>query len=188
MDEPREAELTQEGFANVMRWWGIGRNRVLEDRVQRFQQLATGIHRAYSEACDGHIEALTLANECVTRSFQGMLGIRRPDELLTMETEALSGLMKATSIQMKSWSDFTQKVQGCYMDVARETTNDIGQEAREVASEAEQQVEQSVRTTRQRIRRAAREADDQIAANEKKLREDPLASTGTPQTPTSKSE
>ena len=165
MDEPREQAESTEGYAKVMGWWGIARNRVVEDRVQRFQQLATGLHRAYSEACGGHIEALSLANECMTRSVQGLFGIRRPDELFAMETEALSGLMKATSIQLKTWSDFTQKVQGCYIDVARETTNDIGQEAREATAEAEQQVEQAVRTTKQRIRRAAKEADDQGAVS-----------------------
>ena len=77
-----------------------------------------------------------------------------------METEVLSGLMKATSLQMKTWSDFSQKIQVCYMDAARDTTSDMEEEAREASSEVEQQVEQTVKATRQRIRRASKEAED----------------------------
>jgi hypothetical protein len=164
MDEQREdAEATVELGHNVMGWWSMGTNRIMEDRVERLQQLASGFHRAYSEACHGQFEAATVANECVTRSVQGLLGGRRPDEFFTLQTEILSGLMKATSLQMKAWSDFNQTIQGCYMDVARSTTSDIGQEAREVTSEVEQQVEQTIQATRQRIRRAAKERDEQSA-------------------------
>jgi hypothetical protein len=162
MDEQREqADVTEQRFGAVMGWWGIGSNRVIEDRVQRFQQLASGLHRAYSEACHDQLEALSVANECVSRSFQGFLNGPRPDEIFAAETEVLSGLMKATSLQMQAWSDFSQKIQGCYVDVARETASDIGQEAREVTSEVEEQVQQTIRATKQRIRRAAKAPDDQ---------------------------
>jgi hypothetical protein len=164
MDEQRErAEATLEQPGSLMGWWGIGTNRVIKDRVQRFEQLASGFHRAYSEACDGHFEVLAAANECVTRSFQGLLNSRRPDEFFAAQSEVLSGLTKLTTLQMKAWTEFGQRIQGCYMDVARDTTSDIEHEAREATSEVEQQVEQTIQSTRQRIRRAAREVNDQGA-------------------------
>ena len=180
MDEQRDKpEANVEGFGTAMGWWGIDANQLVENRIQRFQQFASSLHRAYSQACEGQFEALTLANECVTRSVQELLGVRRPEELFAAETEVLSGLMKATSLQMKTWTDFTQNIQGCYMDVVRETTNDLGREAREVASEVEQQVEQNVQATKQRTRRNPKGADDQSSANERELRDRLLASTST---------
>ena len=180
MDEQHgQAGSTLEQYGHVRGWWAIGATRLIEDRLHRIQQLASGLHHAYSQACEGQFEALMLASECVVRSVQELLGGRRPDELFAAETEVLSGLMKATSIQMKTWSDFTQNIQSCYLDVARETTSDSGHEAREAASEVEQQVGETVRTTRQRARRVEKEAEDQSAANERELRERLLASTST---------
>ena len=162
MDEQREqAGSTLDQYGSAMGWWSFSTNRIIEDRLHRFQQLATGLHRAYSQACDGQFDALSVANKYVTRSVEELLSIRRPDELLSAETEAISGLMKATSVQMKTWTDFTQNIQSCYMDVARDTTSDIGHEAHEAASKVEQQVEQTVRSTKQRVRRAVTEADNQ---------------------------
>lgn len=154
----------RERVGSVIGWWGIGGNRVVDDRMQRFQQLASDLHRAYSDVCHHQLEALALANECVSRSFQGFLS-PRPDGFFDVETEALSGLMKATSLQMKAWSDFSQRIQDCYMDVARNTTSDIGHEARDAASELEEQVQQTIGTTKQRTRRTAK-ADDQSTGRE----------------------
>jgi len=165
MDEQREqAEATVRQIGGVMDWWGTRGNRVLEDRVQRFQQLTSDLQRACSEACHDEFEALTMANECVSRSFEGLLKSATPSEIFAIESEILSGLMKATSLHMKAWSDFGQKIQGHCMDAARATTSDIGQEAREAASDVEEQVQETMRTTRQRIRRAAKEPSDESTA------------------------
>jgi hypothetical protein len=145
--------LTEAGQSSVLAWWGVKGNRVMEDRLQRFQQLASGLHRACSEAYQDELDALNMTNDCVSQSVQGLLRSQRLDEFFAVQTETLSGLMKAAFIHMKTWSELTQKIQGCYVDAARETTSDIGQEAREAASEVQEKVEQTMRTTRQRIRR-----------------------------------
>ena len=157
MAEEREQSTMMQQPGNVPAWWGVMGNRVVEDRLQRFDQLASGLHRAYSEALHDQLDALSATNDWVTRSVQGFFLTRRPDEFLAMETEVLTDLMKAASLHMKTWTDLTQKVQGCYLDLARETTSDIGQEAREATSEVQDQVQQTMRATRQRTRRAAEE-------------------------------
>lgn len=165
MDEQREqAEAAARQIGGVTNWWGVRSNRAIDDRVQRFQQLTSGLHRACSEACHDQLEALTMANECVSRSFEGFFKSATPSEILAIESEILSGLMKVTSLQMKAWSDFGQKIQGHCMDAARATTSDIGQEAREAASDVEEQVQETMRTTRQRMRRVAKEASDESTA------------------------
>jgi hypothetical protein len=184
MDEQREKPgASAEGFGSARGWWGIDAHQRLENRLQRFQELANGLCRAYSEACDGQVEVLTAANECVTRSFQGFLNSRRPDQLLAVESEVLSDLMKVTSLQIKAWSDLGQKIQGCYVGAARDTTSDIEHEAREAGAEVEHPAEQTVPATKQRTRRLAKDADNQSSAKENELREELLASTRPPQVP-----
>ena len=184
MDEQREKPgASAEGFGSAMGWWSIDTHQALENRIQRFQELANGLCRAYSEACDGQVEVLNAANECVTRSFQGFLNSRRPDQFFAVESEVLSDLVKVTSLQIKAWSEFGQKIQGCYVGAARDTTSDIEHEAREASAEVEQPAEHNVPATKQRTKRAAKEADDQSSAKEKELREELLASTRPPQVP-----
>lgn len=158
MDEQREqSEAIAQRFG-VMNWWGVRSNRAIDDRMQRFQQLTSGLHRACSDACRDQLEALTMANDCVSRSFEVLLRSTKPDEIFAVESETLSGLMKVTSLQMKAWSDFGQKIQSSYIDAARGTTTDIGQETRETTSEVEEQVQQTIKATRQRFRRGGKEA------------------------------
>jgi hypothetical protein len=180
MDEQRDRAVSStEHFGTAMGWWGMATNQAVEDRLHRFQQLATGLRQAYSEACNSQLEVLSAANECVTRSFHGLLNSRRPDEFLAAQSDILSGLMKVTSLQTKAWTDLSQKLQGCYVDVARDTTSDIQDEARQVTAEAEEQAQQNVQVSKQRSRRLAKEAEDKTGEAEKNLREQLLATTST---------
>ena len=81
---------------------------------------------------------------------------------------------------MKAWTEFGQKIQGCYVDVARDTTSDIQDEAHQATAEAEQQAQQNVQVSKQRSRRLAKEAENKTGEVEKNLREQLLATTSTP--------
>jgi hypothetical protein len=178
-DQQEQAQSTSEAFGSAMGWWGMATNRAVEDRLHRFEQLAAGLRQAYSEACDSQLEVLSAANECVTRSFHGLLNSRRPDEFLAAQNDVLSGLMKVTSLQTKTWTDFGQKIQGCYVGAARDTTSDMQDEAHQATGEAEQQVRRNVQISKQRSRRVANEAEDKTGEAEKNLREQLLATTST---------
>jgi hypothetical protein len=183
MDEQQEqAQTTAEAFGSAMGWWGMATSRTVEDRLHRFEQLATGLRRVYGEACDTQLEVLSAANECVTRSFHGLVNSRRPDEFLAAQSEVLSGLMKVTSLQAKAWTELSQKIQGCYVDVARDTTSDIQDEAQQATAEAERQAQENVQVSKQRSRRVAKETEDKTGEAEKHLREQLLATTSTPTT------
>ncbi|MBO0800011.1 MAG: phasin family protein [Blastocatellia bacterium] len=139
----------------VLGWWGAQGNRAIEARIEKFQQLTGALHKAYGEACRYHIDALTATNDRVSRSFQGLFHSRTPDELFIAEAEILTALMEAASLNMKAWSDLTQKVQSCCIDVARGTASDISDQAREVTSA----VEEVAQTEQRRARRAARDPE-----------------------------
>jgi hypothetical protein len=135
-------------------WWGAQGNRAMEGRIEKFQQLTNGLHKAYGEAFD----ALTAPNDRVSRSFQGLFSIRTPDELLVAQTEIMTSFMEAASLQMKAWSEISRKIQACYTDVACETASDIGNQTREVVSTVQETVQEVTQDSQRRARRAAKES------------------------------
>jgi hypothetical protein len=135
-------------------WWGAQGNRAIEGRIEKFQQLTNGLHKAYGDAWRYQFDALTTTNDRVSRSFQGLFSIRTPDELFVAQTEIMTSFMEAASLQMKAWSEIGRKIQACYTDVACETANDIGNQTREVVST----VQEVTQNNQQRaFRRAAKE-------------------------------
>jgi hypothetical protein len=150
--EGQRDEMTagMDRLQGLLGWWGAQGNRAIEGRIEKFQQLTNGLHKAYGEAFD----ALTTPNDRVSRSFQGLFGIRTPDELLVAQTEIMTSFMEAASLQMKAWSEISRKIQACYADVACETASDIGNQTREVVST----VQEVTQDNQRRARRAAKES------------------------------
>jgi hypothetical protein len=133
-------------------WWGAQGNRAMEGRIEKFQQLTNGLHKAYGEAWRHQFDALTTTNDRVSRSFQGLFSSRTPDELFAAETQILTAFLEAASVQMKAWSEIGQKIQGCYTDVACETASDIGNQTREVVSSVQEVAQENQRRARRAVR------------------------------------
>jgi hypothetical protein len=145
----------------VLGWWGVQGNRAIEGRLERFQQLSHGLHKAYYEANRNQMDVINATNDRVSHSVQGLIRSRTPDQLFVAEAEILTAFMEAASIHMKTWSELCQKIQGCYTDAARETASDVGNQAREVAStvqEVASAVEETAQGERRRGQRATKEA------------------------------
>jgi hypothetical protein len=139
-------------------WWGAQGNRAIEGRIEKFQQLTNGLHKAYGDAWRYQFDALTTTNDRVSRSFQGLFSIRTPDELFVAQTEIMTSFMEAASLQMKAWSEISRKIQACYTDVACETASDIGNQTREVVSTVQETVQEVTQDSQRRARRAAKES------------------------------
>src|ERR1041384_1210756 len=136
----------------LLGWWGVQGNQAVEDRIKRFQQLTIDLQRAYGEACSDHVGALNAANDRMSKSFQGLLRSRKPDEFLVAQMDILAALMETASHQVTTWSELGKKVQNCCATVARGAADDLRHQSQQVAAKTEE----SAREEEQRARRAAK--------------------------------
>jgi hypothetical protein len=141
-------------MSGLLDWWGVEGNEAVGERIKRFQQLASGLRHAYSEAYTEEIDALNAANDRLAKSVQGLLRCRKSDEFFTAQMDIFAGLMESASRQVTNWSELSRKIQQCCTTVAREATEDMRQHAEDTAAGAAE----TTREEQQRLRRAARES------------------------------
>jgi hypothetical protein len=140
-------------MSGLLDWWGVEGNEAVGERIKRFQQLASGLRHAYSEAYAEELNALSAANDRLAKSVQGLLRSRKSDEFFTAQMDIFAGLMESASRQVTNWSELSRKIQQCCTTVAREAAEDMRQRGEETAAE----VAETAREEQQRLRRAARE-------------------------------
>jgi hypothetical protein len=140
-------------MSGLLDWWGVEGNQAVGERIKRFQQLASGLRHAYSEAYAEEIDALNAANDRLAKSVQGLLRCRKSDEFFSAQMDIFAGLMESASRQVTNWSELSRKIQQCCTTVACEAAEDMRQHGEETVSE----VAETAREEQQRLRRAARE-------------------------------
>lgn len=140
-------------MSGLLDWWGVEGNQAVGERIKRFQQLASGLRHAYSEAYAEEIDALNAANDRLAKSVQGLLRCRKSDEFFSAQMDIFAGLMESASRQVTNWSELSRKIQQCCTTVACEAAEDMRQHGEENASE----IAETAREEQQRLRRVARE-------------------------------
>ncbi len=122
-------------MSGLLDWWGVEGNEAVGERIKRFQQLASGLRHAYSEAYTEEIDALNAANDRLAKSVQGLLRSRKSDEFFSAQMDIFTGLMESASRQVTTWSEPSRKIQQCCTTVARESAEDMRQHSVEAARE-----------------------------------------------------
>lgn len=141
-------------MSGLLDWWGVEGNEAVGERMKRFQQVASGLRHAYSEAYAEELDALTAANDRLAKSVQGLLRCRKSDEFFSAQMDIFAGLMESASRQVTNWSELSRKIQQCCTTVAREASEDMRHHAEDTASDAAE----TTREEQQRLRRTARES------------------------------
>ena len=140
---------------DLLAWWAMAAdgNSGIEGQARRLQLFTADLQKAYGNACSRHMEALFAANEQLVRSFQGLLRVQRPDELMAAESDILATLMEAASLQARTWIELGETVQDRCLAMAREAADEMcgrHQEERSTTSQSE--------PARQPLRRTSKEA------------------------------
>ncbi|HXS42076.1 MAG TPA: hypothetical protein VN766_17935 [Stellaceae bacterium] len=145
-------------MSGLLDWWGVEGNQAVGEPIKRFQQLASGLRHAYSEAYAEELDALTAANDRLAKSVQGLLRSRKSDEFFSAQMDIFAGLMESASRQVTNWSELSRKIQQCCATVAQEAAEDMRHHGEAATEAATERAADSMREEQQRLRRAARES------------------------------
>ena len=116
----------------LLAWWGISDadgHSAIEARITRFVQLTSDLQQACLETRSRQLEAAVSTNDRLTHSFQDLAHCRLPHEVIAAESEILTTLLEAASLQLKAWIELTQKLQDSCVAMAREAASDFREQA-----------------------------------------------------------
>jgi hypothetical protein len=102
---------------------------VAEDNVRRGQALAQDLQKILTDGYGEEMKAVLEGNEQIRRSFQDLLQIRQPHDLLAAQTEFLALVMERVSQRAKRWSETSQKIGDCCCATANEAADEMRRQA-----------------------------------------------------------
>lgn len=115
-------------------WWGVpgaNGNDQIVGQLKRFQALTSDLQKAYGEAYSDQMGTLLGANERIAGSLQEFLRCRQPLDVIAAQSNVLATILEEVSLQAKTWSDLTQKVQDCCSAMAGDAAGGIRKQAKE---------------------------------------------------------
>lgn len=136
MANKNEAAVGLDRLNAVFAWWGLSDVNSagnVENQFKRFQALTADLQKSFGDTYSAHIGSLLGANERIGRSLLEFLQCRRPQDVIAAESRLLAAILEETSVQTKTWLELSQKVQECCATMARETADEIRQQAAEGA-------------------------------------------------------
>lgn len=108
----------------LLTWWGIPNVSGIgaaTEQIKRFQKLAADLQTIYGEASRLQLKTLLAANEEMARTFSEMLRIRATKDLLSAESSLVANLSENLSLQTKTWTEMSEKLN----EFARQTAEEI---------------------------------------------------------------
>lgn len=136
MANKNEASIGLDRLNAVFAWWGLSDVNSagnVESQFKRFQALTTDLQKSFGDTYSAQVGSLLGANERIGRSLLEFLQCRRPQDVIAAESRLLAAILEETSRQTKTWLELSQKVQECCATMARETADEIRQQAAEGA-------------------------------------------------------
>jgi hypothetical protein len=108
----------------LLTWWGIPNVNGIgaaTEQIKRFQKLTADLQTIYGEASRLQLKTLLAANEEMARTFSEMLRIRATEDLLGAESSLVANLSENLSLQTKTWTEMSEKLN----EFARQTAEEI---------------------------------------------------------------
>jgi hypothetical protein len=116
----------------VFAWWGVpDGNSGLDRQMKCCQALVSDLQKAYSDACSRQMGAPLATNDRISRLVRDFLGCRRPQDVIAVQSNVAATVLEEASSQAKVWAELTQKVQGCFTAMARETADELRKQSEE---------------------------------------------------------
>jgi len=145
MATKNDAPMGLDRMSAVFAWWGLsGTDSAgkLDGQFKRFQAFTSDLQKAYGETYGAQMSALFGANERIGRSLLELVQCRRPQDVIAAESSVMAAILDETSLQTKTWLELSQKVQEYCATMARETADEIRQQANK-ATDAERSAKPS---------------------------------------------
>jgi hypothetical protein len=116
----------------VLAWWGLsgtdGAGK-LDGQFKRFQVFTSDLQKAYGETYGAQMSAFLGANARIGRSLLELIQCRQPQDVIAAESSVMAAILDEAWLQMKTWLELSQRVQEYCVTMARETADEIRQQA-----------------------------------------------------------
>lgn len=116
----------------VLAWWGLsGMDGAgeLDGQFKRFHTFTSDLQKVYGETYGAQMSAFLGGNERVGRSLLELFHCRRALDVIAAESSVMAAILDEASLQTKTWLELSQRVQEYCATVARETADEIRQQA-----------------------------------------------------------